>query len=133
MHSSKMRIARLLTVSRSIQGGGCLPWGSLPRGRVCPVGCLPRGCLLMGGVCPGGCLSRGWCLSRGCLLRYTPAPVNRMTDRCKNITLPQTSFAGGNKIRKNRISANVVMSRLFIVPAHAKTHTAICGQKRAFP
>ena len=25
------------------------------------------------------------------------APVNRMTDRCKNITLPQTSFAGGNK------------------------------------
>ena len=23
-------------------------------------------------------------------------PVNRMTDRCKNITLPQTSFAGGN-------------------------------------
>ena len=24
-------------------------------------------------------------------------PVNRMTNRCKNITLPQTSFAGGNK------------------------------------
>ena len=65
MHSSKMRTARLLTVPSSIQGGGCLPWGSLPRGRVCPVGCLPRGCLLMGvsaqgcvclggGVCPGG-------------------------------------------------------------------------------
>ena len=28
-------------------------------------------------------------------LRQTP-PVNRMTNRCKNITLPQTSFAGGN-------------------------------------
>ena len=27
-------------------------------------------------------------------------PVNRMTDRCKNITLPQTSFAGGNQ-KKN--------------------------------
>ena len=34
---------------------------------------------------------------------YTPPqatthapPVNRMTNRCKNITLPQTSFAGGN-------------------------------------
>ena len=26
-----------------------------------------------------------------------PPPVNRMTNRCKNITLPQTSFAGGNK------------------------------------
>ena len=23
--------------------------------------------------------------------------VNRMTNRCKNITLPQTSFAGGNE------------------------------------
>ena len=28
----------------------------------------------------------------------TPPPVNRMTDRCKNITLPQTSFAGGNNV-----------------------------------
>ena len=26
----------------------------------------------------------------------TPPPVNRITDTCKNITLPQTSFAGGN-------------------------------------
>ena len=30
-------------------------------------------------------------------LRQTP-PVNRMTDRCKNITLPQTSFAGGKDL-----------------------------------
>ena len=29
-------------------------------------------------------------------LRQTP-PVNRITNRCKNITWPQTSFAGGNK------------------------------------
>ena len=28
-----------------------------------------------------------------------PPPVNRMINRCKNITLPQTSFAGGNKQR----------------------------------
>ena len=27
-----------------------------------------------------------------------PAPVNRMTDRCKNIFLPQTSFAGGKNV-----------------------------------
>ena len=26
-----------------------------------------------------------------------PSPVNRMTNRCKNITLPQTSFAGDNE------------------------------------
>ena len=32
-----------------------------------------------------------------CMLGYHPSPVNRMTDRCKNITLPQTLFAGGNK------------------------------------
>ena len=29
-------------------------------------------------------------------------PVNRMTDRCKNITLLQTSFAGGNKTKSNQ-------------------------------
>ena len=28
------------------------------------------------------------------------APVNRMTNRCENITLPQTSFAGGNNDKK---------------------------------
>ena len=27
---------------------------------------------------------------------HTCPPVNRMTNRCENITLPQTSFAGGN-------------------------------------
>ena len=33
-------------------------------------------------------------------LWHTPLapPVNRMTNRCKNITLPQTLFAGGNKV-----------------------------------
>ena len=36
-------------------------------------------------------------------LRQTPPPtVNRMTDACENITLPQTSFAGGNKKTFNR-------------------------------
>ena len=30
----------------------------------------------------------------------TPShPVNTMTDRCKNNTLPQTSFVGGNKLK----------------------------------
>ena len=35
-----------------------------------------------------------------CMLGYHPTPpppVNRMTNRCKNITLPQASFAGGKK------------------------------------
>ena len=43
----------------------------------------------MGGVCPGGCLPMGV---------YTPREQNDiLTDRGKNITLPQTSFAGGKK------------------------------------
>ena len=58
-------------------------------------GCLLLGGLLMGGSAPGG----GVCLwSQGGVSQHalgqTP-PVNRMTDGCKNITLPQTSFAGG--------------------------------------
>ena len=49
-----------------------------------------------GGVSVQGSLSRGISVQEGlCLLRPTP-PVNRMTHRCTNITLPQSSFAGGN-------------------------------------
>ena len=42
-----------------------------------------------------------------------PPPVNRMTNRCKNITLPQTSFAGGNKWT---IDANNVWKRKYNGP-----------------
>ena len=55
----------------------CIPVGCVggEGGSVCPGG---------GGVCPGG---GGGCLARGCLAD-TPS-VNRMTDVCENITLPQ--------------------------------------------
>ena len=81
--------------------GGCLPrgntWGMSAQGvsawgGVCRAGwllgdvCWEGGCLL-GGVCPGGCLPRG-CVSQHAPLADTP-PVERMTDRCKNITFPQ--------------------------------------------
>ena len=69
MHSSRMHTTCLLTISQHAQLGVYLPEG------VPTQGCVPAG----GGTCPG-----------------TP-PVNRMTDRCKNITLPQISFMGGNK------------------------------------
>ena len=50
------------------------------------------GCLLNGGSARGGgCLPRGVCKGGGLGLD----PLNRITDRCENITLPQTSFAGG--------------------------------------
>ena len=98
---------------------GCLPRGCLPT-RVSAQGCLPGGVCLggvyLGGVCPRGCLPGGvcqgdvsawWvsakggvCLGKGvyipaCNAVDTPSPVYRMTEKCKNITLPQTSFAGG--------------------------------------
>ena len=71
-------------------GGGASFLGGLPARGVPPSGgCLPLG---GGASLPGGCLlPGGW----GGLLDGTPPPVNRMTNRCKNITLPQTSFAGG--------------------------------------
>ena len=54
--------------------------------------------LVPGGMClvPGGGGVPG---PRGTPAQVLPPPVNRMTDRCKNITLPQTSFAGGKSSR----------------------------------
>ena len=68
MQSSIMRTARLLTLS----GGICL-WRE------------------------GDQILPGWgvCLPHGIMGRQTP--VDRMTDTYKDITLPQTSFAGGKK------------------------------------
>ena len=80
-------------------GGGCLLWGF----------CF-RGCLLLGGVCSrgvsapggsalgavsalGGVSSQGGVCSGGlCMLGYQTPSVNRMTNRCKNITLATTSL-----------------------------------------
>ena len=88
--------------------GGCLPRRVSAQEGVCPGGCLPRG-VCLGGVCPGGVCQEGGCLpmgvsaqGRGCLPRRgcvadmpldqrqaPPSPVNRITDRCKSITLTQ--------------------------------------------
>ena len=61
-----------------------------------PVGCLPPTLYRTGGLSPGGGLCPGGSQSGGSSIRETPSPVNRMTDKCKNTTLPQTSFAGDN-------------------------------------
>ena len=90
-----------------VWSGGCVPgpggWGggvSGPGGVPGPGGAGVSGlggvvvCLVWGGlVClvwGGGCLVQGVCLSA--LWDTTPPPVNRMTDRCKNITLATTSL-----------------------------------------
>ena len=94
-----MRTARYLTVSRSSRGGGGgrsaqptldadpfldadTPWMQIARMQTLwvqtPLGCRPHP------------------------LDADPPnadpPVDRMTDRCKNINLPQTSFAGGKNL-----------------------------------
>ena len=70
MHSSRMRTARSLTVSRSIcRGGGLSALGGVPA----------QGVYLRGGACPG----------------IPPLCTEFLTHATENITLPQTSFAGG--------------------------------------
>ena len=72
---------------------GCLLWGGVYSGDVCSRGWGCSGlCLLGGGSAPGGNLLWGGVYSgestRGGGGLADP-PVNRMTDACKNITLPQ--------------------------------------------
>ena len=85
------------------EGGGCLLWGCLLLGR----------CLLWG-VCSGGVWYPSMHWGRH-------PPVNRMTDRCKNITLPQTSFVGGNE-RNWTDNVNITCS---ILPGKAKVKVLI--------
>ena len=82
--------------------GGSPWWGvllgrgvSLAGGSPWQEGLPGRGGSPLQEVLPGRLVS----LAGGCIPACTEAdpPVNRMTDACENITLPQTSFAGGNK------------------------------------
>ena len=55
-------------------------------------GCLVLGVSAPGGVCSRGVSAPGGCGIPACTEADTPTPhVNRMTDRCKNITLATTS------------------------------------------
>ena len=88
LHYNRMRTAHLLTVSPSMHcAGGCLlregAWsgGSGRRGGSGLEGSAPGGPGWGGG---GGW--SGWEVVSQHALRQTPPPVNRMTDRCKNIT-----------------------------------------------
>ena len=100
MHSNRMHTAGSLPYRGSLSGR------SLSRG-LCP-----------GGLYPGGSLSRG-SVSRAVSVRETfvwgvsvqggkgdPSP-------CENVTLPQTSFVGGNKkIRPIKFGSNTLTLRL---------------------
>ena len=67
MHSSRM----------AIWGGGLAKGEVSAQGGVC-----------LEGVCLGGVSVQGVSAYGGCLSKVTP-PVNRITDRCENITFPQ--------------------------------------------
>ena len=123
MHSSRMPTARTLTVHggclpRGVSAGGMgwvSAWGVSAQGGVC------WGVSAWGwGVCPGGvpcnlshdafdvsCMlpphqlrlntsAAAYIVLAHCMMGYTSPPVDRMTHTCKNITFPQTLFAGGN-------------------------------------
>ena len=79
--------------SRSVYSQGV----SAPRGMSALGGVCLRGWYLLpggGSVCPGGGLLWGGCIP-ACTEGRHP-PVNRMTDRCKNITF--ANFAGGKTV-----------------------------------
>ena len=92
MHSSRMRTVSCSSSLRVCVGGVC-PGGSA-RGGVSAWGVSLSAWV---SVCPGGCLTRevsAWGVSaRGYLPRGgvcpLPLPVNRITDACEKITLPQ--------------------------------------------
>ena len=78
-----------LTASRGICGDwACFAegWGVHGRG----VGCARQGVVDGRVSCVAG-VRHLW------LGGHTYPPRDRMTDACRNITLPQTSFVGGNK------------------------------------
>ena len=116
-------------------GGVCSRRGSaLGGGCLLPGGVCYQGVLLLGGVCSEGGVSAlgGVCSQGGVGGCGIPActqaapPVNRMTDRCKNITLATTSLTNGRSHRAiNRKVSNdsfLQQHSLCFVTTHSACH-----------
>ena len=118
-----------------LQGVGvCLLWGVylVPGGWGClfpGVYLVLGGCLLPGGVCSrGGCLLPGGVCSwgGGYLVpggTWSGTPPCGQTHACKHITLPQTSFAGGNKAISILAHSNLPTPR----PTHSQPISSPTG------
>ena len=67
-----------------------------------PVGCVPFTFLVPGGSAQTPCRQTPLDAGHVAYDAYWEAdlPLNRLTHMCKNITLPQTSFAGGKNVVK---------------------------------
>ena len=81
-HSSRIRTVRFPSSSGR---GVCPTPGPLDANPLTPIARPP----------PPGCRPP-WSCDLWYILGSHPPPMNRITDRCKNITLSQTSFAGSN-------------------------------------
>ena len=77
-----------------------------------PVGCVPSAAVA---VCPGG----GYPHKEGGVSGRQP-PVNRMTDRCKNITLPQLRC--GNQTHLPTLFAPSPSDNHFVAQQHHHVH-----------
>ena len=115
MHSSRMRTARSLTISHSIPGVICpTPLDADPPGCRPFLHADPPWMLTPAGYRPS--LDADTSLDADPPFHVTcdacweanPTPMNRMTHRCKNITLPQTSFAGGNQFNSSHKKSHKV-------------------------
>ena len=110
MHSSRMRAGRSLTICRSLLPGGvsalgeCLFWGVSAPGGVSAGGVSGLGVSAPGGSPWQGVVSQH-------VLRQTPPSVNRMTNRCKNITLATTSL-WPVKMKKKKTLPRVSLERV---------------------
>ena len=94
--------------------GGVCSWGVSAPGGVCSWGVSALGgCCLLLGVCSwGGCLLPGGCGIPACTEADIP-PVDRMTDRCKNITLATTL------LRPVNISSFDYRVPTFLIPSNS--------------
>ena len=100
-----------------------------PPGRYTPLGRSPPAGTPPGQVHPPRQVHPPW---------QVHPPVNRMTNWCKNITLPQTSFAGGKKyiwvslINLRRMKENVSPYVLNISAALGFAYTCCHSQRFSF-
>ena len=83
-----------------------------------------------GGVCPRG-VSVWGCLPRGHVSQHALGqthPMNRITDRCTNITLPQTLFACSKNYRTDIVSFSFGVARHEILDKIGKIVHLISSQ-----
>ena len=109
--------------------GGCLVWGMSARGCLVRWGALSvrRGAWSLG---EGGCLVPGGVVSKHAL-RQTPPWTEFLTHATENITLPQTSFAGGKNKQPNNLTFITIFEKnaiqtLTTVPAKLDVDCTKC-------